>query len=630
MIFMSATIFDSAFPPNEPPRGGSPPMTDLETTTDLHQENTSDLGRAIPDAQLPESAVANSDAPSDDSSAAVVSRVNESASELLSSDSATLAGDAKTEPACATALAPGAVLNDRYLLEQVIGCGGVSIVYRARDMNSSVGPARAVQVALKTPRPELHDHDRARARLSHEHQHTHALSHPNIVRALDLQVDTEPCYMTMELLEGKLLSAMMREWKTPPAPFAYRILQRCARALAHAHGRNIVHGDFKPSNVFITRDETVKVIDFGAAAAPLTQDSRIPASTPAYASPEVLSGETPESRDDIFSFACVAYELLTGRHPFDRRSSLQAREEGHLPPRAWNLSASQWLTLLSALSWRREQRPGDIEAFVTALTPEPRAGIATTELTDRAGAQGIVGRRELTEDLMPQQRSWGFFIFIACAFAVTFIASQRQDEEGVVEAQAPIDPPSHTSDLTPAPVGLMGAPVDATTLAAPLARAPLGRASPDAAASNGAYVSKSGAGPAPTHTPKPASAPVPNAAKTARARLSEISFESDSIVTSEGSVAAVFLIIRSQPLSGRARIQWKATSGSADAGIDFASSAAGVVEFADGQAQRAIYVPLRNDLLKEEDETFTLHLQSAKGARLGKANAIEATIRDDD
>ena len=103
----------------------------------------------------------------------------------------------------------------------------------------------------------------------------------------------------------------------------------------------------------------------------------------------MLSGEAPELRDDIFSFACVAYELLTGGHPFDRRSSLQAREEGHLPPRAWNLSASQWLTLLSALSWRREQRPDDIEALVTALTPEARAGAATTE-------RGTTGRAHKT------------------------------------------------------------------------------------------------------------------------------------------------------------------------------------------------------------------------------------------
>ena len=119
-------------------------------------------------------------------------------------------------------------------------------------------------------------------------------------------------------------------------------------------------------------------------------------------------------------------------------------------------------------------------------------------------------------------------------------------------------------------------------------------------------------------------------AKGSGARLSEISFEADSIVTSEGSVAAVFLIKRSQPLSGRTRVQWQAISGTAESGVDFAANAGGSVEFADGQAQRAIYVPLRNDLLKEGDETFTVRLQSARGARLGKANTVEATIRDDD
>jgi hypothetical protein len=113
-------------------------------------------------------------------------------------------------------------------------------------------------------------------------------------------------------------------------------------------------------------------------------------------------------------------------------------------------------------------------------------------------------------------------------------------------------------------------------------------------------------------------------------RLSEIAFESPSIVTTEGSVAAVFIIKRSQPLRGRARVQWTAVSGTADAGIDFASSATGSVEFADGQAQRAIYVQLRNDLLKEGDETFTVRLQSPHNARLGTSSSAEATIRDDD
>jgi hypothetical protein len=114
------------------------------------------------------------------------------------------------------------------------------------------------------------------------------------------------------------------------------------------------------------------------------------------------------------------------------------------------------------------------------------------------------------------------------------------------------------------------------------------------------------------------------------AALSEISFDSSSIVTTESSVAAVFLIKRSQPLRGRARVQWIAESGTADAGIDFASNAQGFVEFADGQAQRAIYVPLRNDLLKEGDETFTVRLQSPRNARLGELATAEATIKDDD
>jgi hypothetical protein len=112
--------------------------------------------------------------------------------------------------------------------------------------------------------------------------------------------------------------------------------------------------------------------------------------------------------------------------------------------------------------------------------------------------------------------------------------------------------------------------------------------------------------------------------------MSEISFESTSVVTSESSVAAVFLIKRSQPLSGRVSVSWKTVSGSADAGIDFASDATGTVSFADGQAQRAIYVPLRNDLLKEGDETFYVELMSPRSARLDKNTRAEAIIRDDD
>ena len=500
------------------------------------------------------------------------------------------------------ALAPGKVLCDRYLLEQVIGCGGTAIVFRARDMLSAKGSAPNLQIAIKTPRPELGEPERAAKRLKHEFDHARLLSHPSIVRVLELHEDEGRSFMTMELVKGKLLSQLLRDWTMVPVSLAHKILRKCAEALQYAHSQNVVHGDFKPGNVFITPEEGVRIVDFGTAAGPLANESRIPAGTPTYASPEVLSGETPDPRDDVFSFACVAYELLTGQHPFGRQSSLQARDEAKIPPRAWNLSTSQWLSLLSALSWKREQRPTSVEELLTRLNPDQSTVAAPAPV--HVDAEEIVPA-ELPADLMPKQRSWGFFAFVACALLVTYFAFQRQSAQDDGKAPAPVIVPAARS-LPPAP-------------------APVQAAQPEVEAAKLAPAQQDAAAAAPV-----AAAPVVAAKPRAAAPVSEITFESSSIVTSETSVAAVFLIKRSQPLSGRISVSWKAVSGSADAGIDFASEASGTVTFADGQAQRAIYVPLRNDLLKEEDESIVVDLFWPKTARLGNTARAEAIIRDDD
>lgn len=500
------------------------------------------------------------------------------------------------------ALAPGTVLCDRYLLEQVIGCGGTAIVFRARDMLSAKGTGPNMQVAIKTPRPELGDPTRAAMRLKHEYEHARLLSHPSIVRVLELHEDEGRCFMTMELVHGKLLSQMLRDWTMIPVPLTYKILRQCAEALQYAHSQNVVHGDFKPGNVFITPEEGVRIVDFGTAIGPGSSDSRIPAGTPTYASPEVLEGATPDRRDDVFSFACVAYELLTGQHPFGRQSSLQARDEAKIPPRAWNLSTSQWLSLLSALSWKREQRPDSVEELLTRLMAEqPPAAAPAPVYVD---PEEVVPA-ELPADLMPKQRSWGFFAFIACALLLTYFAFQRQNAPN--DTEAPVIAPAAAAPSAPAP--------------APTTQPELETSAPSATP----------AAPDETTEETTAAAPAAAAAKPrATAPLSEISFESTTIVTSEMSVAAVFLIKRSQPLSGRVSVSWRAVSGTADAGIDFAADAAGTVTFADGQAQRAIYVPLRNDLIKEEDESFYVELFAPRSARLAKETRAEAIIRDDD
>jgi hypothetical protein len=350
--------------------------------------------------------------------------------------------------------------------------------------------------------------------------------------------------------------------------------------------------------------------------------SRIAAGTPAYASPEVLSGLTPEPRDDVFSFACVAYELLTGQHPFDRRSSLQARDQGLVPARAWNLSAKQWLALLSGLSWEREQRPTDIQTLLCALTAEEVAAAVDPAPPQAPGAPA----RELPPELMPRQGSWGFFVFIACALVVTYLAGQRQSLHEVADAP-PSAAPVVLADGALAPPGLAAAVTASTSSPSAHGTSVFDRAArplPASAATAGVSApDKTSRNVAPA-TPRVTSSTKPGAS------LSEISFESTSIVTTESSIAAVFLVKRSPPLSARVRVQWQAVGGSADAGIDFASDAGGTIEFAVGQAQRAIYVQLRNDLLKEGDETFTVRLHSAQQARVGEIASAQATIRDDD
>jgi serine/threonine protein kinase len=607
------------------PRQRIAPTMDLESTTDLTGDHTTDLSPVTTDTDRAEMSAElhSGDTPAEAVPDAVHTPDLEAVDSLPASGfvARELPGLGRQPRAAPKPLAPGAILCDRFILERILGNGGTAVVFQARDMTSA-STAPDLRVALKAPRHDRGDRARAAARLHHEFQQATKLAHPHIVRVFDLHEYGDSCFMTMELIEGRLLSTIVRDWTMLPRALGNKILRSCALALDHAHAHDVVHGDFKPGNVFLTRDEEVKIVDFGASAALSGGSSRIPAGTPAYASPQVLSGETPDRRDDIFSFACVAYELLTGQHPFQHRSSLEARDAGMTPARAWNLSAPQWLALLSALAWDREQRPAEILSLLDSLLTEsdPIAVAPPIQPT------GDVVATELQPELMPKQRGSGFFIFVACTLAVIFIAAQRNDEGDVDDPDAPavaataaepLPDQSAAAPMTSSVAGAVERPRD--SLSSMTDSKPFTFSDPPSDTKTAALAP--GPGAAAIAVAKPSAPPAP---------LSEISFESANIVTTESSVAAVFLIKRSQPLRGRARVQWIATSGTADAGIDFASSAAGSVEFADGQAQRAIYVPLRNDLIKEGDETFKVQLKSPVNARLGPIAIAEAKIKDDD
>ena len=231
------------------------------------------------------------------------------------------------------------ILRDRYILHDEIGRGGAGTVYLAFDRNRAGLPHDQQYVALKVVRDEHARRPETLHALRREFHQAQSLSHPGIVNVFDFDHDGDTYFVTMELLDGEPLGQLMSAALPHPLAreTAYRILGELGDAIAYAHERDVLHLDLKPGNVMVLRQGHVRVLDFGLAqtfmAEPWISDMPIPpAATPAYASCERLVGDLPDVRDDIFSFACLAYELLSGRHPFGRGSALEAREQGPQAP----------------------------------------------------------------------------------------------------------------------------------------------------------------------------------------------------------------------------------------------------------------------------------------------------------
>jgi hypothetical protein len=212
----------------------------------------------------------------------------------------------------------------------------------------------------------------------------------------DFDRDGAIVYLTMEYLSGKPLSQILRtpDFHGMPVGAALPIVRGMSAALAYAHERGFVHCDFKPANVFLTEHGEVKVIDFGIARvfqrteeendATVFDPGSLGALTPAYASPEMLEHLEPDPRDDIYALGCITYELLTGRHPFERMSATQARAAHREPRRPDQLGARQWRALRAALSFDRATRTPTVARFVE--------GFCIDEPGAANGASGKGGR----------------------------------------------------------------------------------------------------------------------------------------------------------------------------------------------------------------------------------------------
>ncbi len=230
----------------------------------------------------------------------------------------------------------GTMLDDRYEILDVIGTGGMAVVYKAMCHRLNR------YVAVKILRDELANDEEFRQRFQTEAQAVAMLSHPNIVSVYDVSHSDDVEYIVMELIEGVTLMQYMKKkgalgWKE-----ALHFAVQISKALEHAHEKGIVHRDIKPQNIMILKDGTIKVADFGIAALESAQEKKSDQTVGSvhYIAPEQARGEQPDPRSDIYSLGVVLYEMLTGKMPYDGDTAEQVALKhitGHaVPPQELN------------------------------------------------------------------------------------------------------------------------------------------------------------------------------------------------------------------------------------------------------------------------------------------------------
>ena len=214
----------------------------------------------------------------------------------------------------------GSMLGGRYQIEEIVGVGGMAVVYRARD--TILGR----DVALKVLKKEFAEDPDIRKRFSIESRAVAKLSHHNIVSVFDVGSEDGTDYIVMELIEGITLKQYLQRKGHLSWQETIFFAEQVARALMHAHSRGIIHQDVKPQNVIILRDGTAKLTDFGIASFAAAQETRVvqeAIGSVHYISPEQAKGSKIDYRTDLYSLGVMMYEMLTGKLPFEGETALQ-------------------------------------------------------------------------------------------------------------------------------------------------------------------------------------------------------------------------------------------------------------------------------------------------------------------
>jgi eukaryotic-like serine/threonine-protein kinase len=331
-------------------------------------------------------------------------------------------------------LSGGLASLGRYRLGEILGQGGMALVYRARDGELDR------PVAIKLLADDLAPDEALRRRFLREARLAARLAHPNVVQVYDLgAVDGRP-YIVMEYVEGETLAEVLeRRGRIPAREAAGLALQVCA-GLQHAHEAGLVHRDVKPQNILVSADGTLKIADFGIARS--AQGTRLTEigdvlGTAAYLAPEQAAGEEVTAAADIYALGVVFYELLTGRRPYtvETLTQLLLRQQeqpvipvGELAP---DVPPALEDIVMRCLARIPDYRPASAAALADQLAaalselptrPLQRASVATEEAPTRiAWPRRVLPRTKLYETAMRDRSRSGRRVWRAAAILVVSV-----------------------------------------------------------------------------------------------------------------------------------------------------------------------------------------------------------------
>ncbi len=293
-------------------------------------------------------------------------------------------------------MSQNSLLNNRYLLQEPLGKGGMAVVYQARDLMLER------TVAIKILRKSFSEDPEFRERFRQEAKAAANLSHPNIVTVHDFGLDDERLFIIMEYVPGTDLKTTLLQRGRFTVDEALPLLVQICAGVGYAHRAGLVHCDIKPHNVLIAPDQRVKVTDFGIARALASiqpdERSEIVWGSPQYFSPEQASGLPPSPASDVYGLGVIMYEMLTGQLPFissnSRELARMHREVKPIPPAALNSEIPSDLAQIlekvlakePSARYRTADQLGRILRTFTRLTDETLAPPISAPMPPKAPA----------------------------------------------------------------------------------------------------------------------------------------------------------------------------------------------------------------------------------------------------